>query len=47
MDEKEFERELNEFANICGLPNCAKRDFEEYVDYLIVKYCRKQHKEDS
>ena len=33
-----FRSELNEFANICGLPNCAQDNFDRHVEVLVDKY---------
>ena len=33
-----FRTELNEFANICGLPNCAEKDFDRHVETMVEKY---------
>ena len=31
-------RDLNEFANICGLPDCSQNDFDRHVEVMVEMY---------
>ena len=36
MNEDDFREDLQEFANICGLPNCAIEDFNNHIEYICI-----------